>query len=68
MVRPVAHLIAVAVLPVQEPDDPLIDPLAVMQPLGLVELQGVKPSADVTMAEVRLPKPTYRTVPPAVFE
>jgi hypothetical protein len=34
MVRPVAHLIVVAVLPVQEPDDPLIDPLAVMQPLG----------------------------------
>lgn len=33
MVRPVAHLVAVAALPVQEPDDPLIDPLVVMQPL-----------------------------------
>lgn len=31
---------------------------AVMQPLGLVELQGVKPSAVVTMPDVRLPKPT----------
>ena len=30
MVRPVAHLVAVAALPVQEPDDPVIDPLAVM--------------------------------------
>ncbi|WP_298280180.1 hypothetical protein [Novosphingobium sp.] len=32
MVRPVAHLVAVAALPVQEPDDPVIDPLEVMQP------------------------------------
>ncbi|MBK9587032.1 MAG: hypothetical protein IPO50_00030 [Sphingomonadales bacterium] len=30
MVRPVAHLVAVAALPVQDPDEPVIDPLAVM--------------------------------------
>jgi hypothetical protein len=38
MVRPVAHLVAVAALPVQDPDEPVIDPLAVMWPLGLVAL------------------------------
>jgi hypothetical protein len=30
MVRPVAHFVAVAALPVQEPDDPVIEPLAVI--------------------------------------
>jgi hypothetical protein len=30
MARPVAHLVAVAALPVQDPDEPVIDPLAVI--------------------------------------
>jgi len=68
MVRPVAHLVAVAALPVQEPDEPVIDPLEVMQPSrGEPGRNGIT-YRQVTIAEVRFPNPTCTTVPPAVFE